>query len=60
MGAINLVAFGGILVDLVIISMIISNAFWGYKKGLTAVIFSLLVSIISLILVLCCTNLLQI
>ena len=31
MTALNLVAFGGILVDLVIISMIISNAFWGYR-----------------------------
>ena len=47
MAAINLVAIGGIIVDLVIISMIISNAFWGYRRGLTAVVFKLLVSILS-------------
>ena len=52
MEAINLIAIGGILVDLVVISMIISNAFWGYRKGLTAVIFKLLVSILSLLIVL--------
>ena len=52
MEAINLVAIGGIIVDLVIISMIISNAFWGYRRGLTAVIFKLLVSIVTLLIVL--------
>lgn len=52
MSAINLVAIGGIIVDLVIISMIISNAFWGYRKGLTAVVFKLLVSIVALLIVL--------
>lgn len=51
MGIINWVAFGGILVDLVIISMIISNSFWGYRRGLTAVIFKALVFIISLLIV---------
>lgn len=48
MGAINWVTFGGVLVDLIIISMIISNAFWGYRRGLTAVIFKIIVFIISL------------
>lgn len=52
MEAINLVAIGGIIVDLVIISMIISNSFWGYRRGLTAVIFKILVSILSLLIVL--------
>ena len=51
MAAINLVAIGGIIIDLVIVSMIISSAFWGYRKGLTAVVFKLLVSIVSLIIV---------
>ena len=39
MSVINWIAFGGILVDLVIISIIISNAFWGYRRGLVNVIF---------------------
>lgn len=51
MEALNWVAIGGIIVDLVIISMIISNAFWGYRRGLTAVVFKLLVSIVSLLIV---------
>ena len=51
MGLINWVAFGGILVDLVIISIIISSSFWGYRRGLVAVIFKVLVFLISLIIV---------
>lgn len=51
MTALNLVAFGGILVDLVIISMIISNAFWGYRKGLVSVVFKIITFIISLLIV---------
>ncbi len=51
MGVINWVAFGGILVDLVIISIIISNLYWGYRRGLVAVVFKILVFIISLIIV---------
>ena len=43
MGVINWVAFGGILVDLVIISIIISSTYWGYRKGLVGVIFKVLV-----------------
>lgn len=50
MGVINWVAFGGVLVDLVIISIIISNAFWGYRRGLVGVIFKILVFIISVII----------
>lgn len=51
MGIINWVAFGGILVDLIIISIIISTAYWGYRRGLVAVIFKFLTFIISLIIV---------
>ncbi len=51
MGVINWVALGGILVDLVVISILISNAFWGYRKGLVAVVFKILTFLISLIIV---------
>ena len=51
MGVINWVAFGGVLVDLVIISIIISNAFWGYRRGLVGVMFKILTFIVSLVLV---------
>ena len=51
MTALNLVAFGGILVDLVIISMIISNAFWGYRRGLVSVVFKIITFVISLLVV---------
>lgn len=51
MTALNLVAFGGILVDLVIISMLILNAFWGYRKGLVSVVFKIITFIISLLIV---------
>jgi uncharacterized membrane protein required for colicin V production len=50
MSAINWVAFGGILVDLVIIGIIISNAFWGYRRGLVNVIFQALAFIVSLLI----------
>lgn len=52
MGIINWIALGGILVDLVIISMIVSSSFWGYRRGLTAVIFKALVFVVSLLIVL--------
>lgn len=51
MGVINWIAFGGVLVDLVIISIIISNAFWGYRRGLVGVIFKILTFLVSLVLV---------
>lgn len=51
MAVINWVALGGILADLVLISMIISNAFWGYRKGLVAVVFKILTFVISLLIV---------
>ena len=51
MGIINWVAFGGVLVDLVIISIIISNAYWGYRRGLVGIIFKVLVFLISLLIV---------
>ena len=51
MGIINWVAIGGILVDLVIISMIISSTYWGYRKCLFGVIFKVLVFIVSLLIV---------
>ena len=50
MGVINWVAFGGVLVDLVIISIIISNAFWGYRRGLVGVLFKILTFVISIII----------
>lgn len=50
MGVINWVAFGGILVDLVIISVIISNAFWGYRRGLVGVLFKILMFIVSIVI----------
>lgn len=50
MGVINWIAFGGVLVDLVIISIIISNTFWGYRRGLVGVMFKILVFIVSLII----------
>lgn len=51
MGVINWVAFGGILVDLVIISILISSTYWGYRRGLVAVIFKILIFILSLLIV---------
>ncbi len=51
MEAINWIAAGGILVDLIIISIIISNSFFGYRRGLVSVIFKLLVSVVALIIV---------
>lgn len=51
MGVINWVALGGILVDLVIISVFISSVYWGYRRGLVSVVFKILVFIISLIIV---------
>lgn len=51
MGVINWVAFGGILVDLVIISVLISNSYWGYRRGLVSVFFKIIAFIVSLIVV---------
>lgn len=51
MGVINWIAFGGILVDLVIISIIISTTYWGYRRGLVAVLMKFLTFLISLIIV---------
>ena len=50
MGVINWVAFGGVLVDLVIISIIASNAFWGYRRGLVGVVFKILTFLISILI----------
>jgi len=51
MNVINWVAFGGILVDLVIISVFVSTAFWGYRKGLVNVAFKILTFLVSIIIV---------
>lgn len=51
MGVINWVAFGGILVDLIIVSILISNTYWGYRRGLVAVLFKVLLFIVSLLIV---------
>ena len=50
MGIINWVAFGGVLIDLVIISVIISNSYWGYRRGLVGVLFKVLVFLLSLLI----------
>jgi len=52
MGIINWVAFGGILIDIIVICAIIWNSFWGYKKGLVNVIFKILAFFVALIVVL--------
>lgn len=51
MGVINWVAFGGVLVDLVVISAIVSSIYWGYRRGLVSVIFKVLAFIVSLLVV---------
>lgn len=51
MTAINLVAFGGILADLLVISIVISHAFMGYRKGLVAVVFKIITFLVSLLIV---------
>lgn len=50
MGIINWVAFGGVLVDLVIICIVISNAFWGYRRGLVGVVFKILMFLVSILI----------
>lgn len=50
MGVINWVAFGGVLADLVIISIIASHAFWGYRRGLVGVVFKILTFLISILI----------
>ena len=50
MGALSL-SFGGILVDLFILSIIISSTYLGYRKGLVGVIFKLCVFVVSIIIV---------
>ena len=50
MGVINWIAFGGVLVDLVIISIIASHAFWGYRRGLVGVAFKILTFLISILI----------
>lgn len=50
MDVINWVALGGLLVDLVIISIIISTSFWGYRRGLVSVMFKVLVFICSIVI----------
>lgn len=51
MGIINWIGFGGILIDLIIVSIIISTTYIGYRRGLVGVIFKILVFIISLLVV---------
>ena len=51
MGIINWVAFGGILIDLIIVSILISSSYWGYRRGLVAVLFKVLLFIVSLLIV---------
>lgn len=51
MGNINWVSISSIIVDLVILSILISCTYWGHRKGLTSVIFKILTFIISIIIV---------
>ena len=51
MGIINWVAFGGILIDLIIVSILISSSYWGYRRGLVTVLFKVLLFIVSLLIV---------
>ena len=50
MWVINWNALGGILVDLVIISIIVSHSIWGYRRGLVGVVFKILTFIISILI----------
>lgn len=50
MGAINWVTVSSVIVDLVIISILISCIYWGQRKGLTDLIFKLVIFIASLII----------
>ena len=50
MGAINWVAVSSVIVDLVILSILISCIYWGQRKGLTDLIFKLVIFIASLII----------
>lgn len=51
MGIINWTSFGGILVDLIIIGIIIINIFDGYKRGLTQILFKVITFFVALIVV---------
>ena len=44
------IAIGGVIVDLVIILTIMASTIWGYKKGLTSVLFKIVIFIASLII----------
>ena len=50
MEAVNWTQWGGLLVDLVIISIFISHIFWGYRRGLVNIMFSVLSFIVALII----------
>ena len=52
MEAINWAQWGGLLVDLVIISIFISHIFWGYRRGLANIMFTFLSFIVAIIIVL--------
>ena len=47
----NALSFGAIIVDLFIISILLSSTIIGYKKGLIAVAFKILCFIVSIIIV---------
>ncbi len=50
MEAINWVTVSAVIVDLVIISILVSCIYWGQRKGLTDLIFKLVIFIVSLII----------
>ena len=49
--AVDWIKYAGLLVDLVVLSIIISNAFWGYRRGLVNVICKLITFVVSLLIV---------
>ena len=49
MGALSL-SLGGIIVDLIILFIITSSTYLGYRKGLVGVIFKLCVFIVSILI----------
>ena len=51
MGIVNFLTFGGVLVDLIIISIVGTSTVLGYRKGLVGLIFKLFVFFVSIILV---------
>jgi uncharacterized membrane protein required for colicin V production len=52
MESINWLAWSGILVDLVIVSILVSHIFWGYRRGLINIAFKVLSFFVAIIIML--------